>query len=124
MPARVVVVHDDPDFAIAATVALTLAGYSVAAFIDPLAALDVLEATQSVEVLITRVEFPPGKSNGIALARIVRTRRPGVRVLFIASQDLREFGGGLGEFLPMSTDPASVAEVVARLLSPSKPRCA
>ena len=49
-----------------------------------MAALDALENAQRVEVLITRVRFPPGKPNGIALALMARHKRPGIKVLFTA----------------------------------------
>jgi CheY-like chemotaxis protein len=43
VPARVVVVHDEPIFSKRTVDALRLAGYEVAAFTDPMAALDALE---------------------------------------------------------------------------------
>jgi DNA-binding NtrC family response regulator len=53
MPARVVVVPDDPDFGLAITVAIKVAGYEVAMFADSLAALEALHDAKRIEMLIT-----------------------------------------------------------------------
>ena len=79
MPARIVVVHDDPEFVDQLQSALRRAGRDVAAFADLMDALAALDAAQRIEVLITRMQFPPGKPNGLALARMARHKRPGIR---------------------------------------------
>jgi CheY-like chemotaxis protein len=48
MPASVVVVHDDTAFLDTAATALRSAGHDVAAFDDPLVALDALESATHV----------------------------------------------------------------------------
>lgn len=116
MPAKIVVVHDDEDFTGSLVAALQAAGHDVAVFKDPLLAHDALEAAQRVEVLITRVEFPPGRSNGLSLARMTRVRRPGVKVLFVASDEYRSDVEGLGAFLPLSTSVQGVAALVEQML--------
>ncbi|HME20527.1 MAG TPA: hypothetical protein VKI44_04060 [Acetobacteraceae bacterium] len=73
MPARVVVVHDDPEFVARTATGLRVAGYDVATFTDTLAATDALDkAERIVEVLITRVLFPKGQPHGVALALMAR----------------------------------------------------
>ena len=109
MPARVVVVHDDPRFAGQLASALRSAAHDVAAFADPIAAWDVLEEPQRIAVLVTGVEFPPGRSNGIALARKIRVSRPDVQVLFTAQRVLPEQTDGLGTFMQ---PPITVPDVV------------
>jgi DNA-binding NtrC family response regulator len=61
MPARVVVVHDDPDYVDELAALLRRDGHDVAAFPDPLASWDAVEAAKLTEVLVTRVDFPPGR---------------------------------------------------------------
>jgi hypothetical protein len=61
VPARIVIVHDDEGLVTGVVAALRTAGHDVAAFKDPLLAHDAIEAAQRVEVLVTRVEFPPGR---------------------------------------------------------------
>jgi CheY-like chemotaxis protein len=107
MPARVVVVHDDPTFA-DPLAALLGAGQDVALFTDPMAALDALDTARTIEVLVTRVQFAPGQPNGIALARMARIKRPGT-----------EFAGDaadLGTFMAHPISVADVAQTVGRLL--------
>jgi transposase len=60
MPVRIVVVHDEPEFARPLTEALSIAGYEVTAFANPMSALQALEAAESVvsvDALITRFRF-------------------------------------------------------------------
>ena len=117
MPARIVVVHDDADFNVAATVALTVAGYNVASFVDPMVALDSLAAARTVEALVTRVRFGPGKPNGIVLARMARRKRPDIRVLFVAQPEFAARAAGLGDFIAAPVTPTEIVEGVTRLLA-------
>ena len=120
MPARIVVVHDDEHFTRTLTTALRSAGHDVAAFQDPLLAHDPIETAQRVEVLITRVEFPPGRSNGLSLARMTRSKRPGLKVLFVALPEHLPQIEGLGAFLPLTTPVESVLATVERMLTESE----
>ena len=116
MPARVVVVHDDPTFVEQLVSVLRAAGHEVDAFVDPIDAWDDLSMPHGIEVLITGVEFSPGRSNGVALARKARTKRSKLHVLFTAQLELSQATAGLGTFLePPVTAPAVVA-AVTRLL--------
>ena len=116
MPARIVVVHDDSDLNVAATVALTVAGYDVAAFVDPMAALHALEDARTVEALVTRMRFGPDKPNGLALARMARRKRPDIRVLFTGQPEFAVHAAGLGDFIAAPITPTDIVEGVRRLL--------
>jgi DNA-binding NtrC family response regulator len=120
MPASVVVVHDDPDVVDQLTVALSLAGHDVFSFVDPMDALNALDTSHLLEVLVTRVQFGLGKMNGVALARMARSRRPGIRVLFTALPEFKDYAEGLGKFMPM---PVSVPDVVDAVLGMLKSDC-
>ena len=48
MPVRIVVVHDEPEFARPLTEALTDAGFEVTAFANPMHAFQALEAAESI----------------------------------------------------------------------------
>ena len=117
MPARIVIVHDDEEFTRNTVAALQSAGHDVAFFKDPMLAHDAIEAAQRVEVLITRVAFPPGRSNGVSLARMTRSKRPGVKVLFVALEEYESLAEGLGAFLPLSASAETVAVTVERMLA-------
>jgi hypothetical protein len=98
MPAAVLVVHDEQNTRELAVGALRAAFLEAAGFADPMAALDAIEANSSVRVLVTRVMFGrPGKLNGIALARMVQLKRPGIKVVFVA---LAEYSCGRHRRLP------------------------
>jgi DNA-binding NtrC family response regulator len=117
MPARIVVVHDDTKFVDELAEGLRAEGHEVATFPDPIAAWDALEAAQKSEVLVTRVSFPPGRSNGMALALMARTHRREIKVLFLARQDYAEEIREVGMYLLITAAPGEVADEVKRLLN-------
>ena len=86
--------------------ALRAAGYNVVAFHDSMAAIYALEHPQRVKLLITRVRFPSGMPNGVALACMARLKQPGIKVLFTSFPEVGRYTDGVGEFLPrpLSTD--------------------
>jgi DNA-binding NtrC family response regulator len=109
MPARIVLVHDDPDFLIQMTVALHNAGFDVAAYIDPEAASAALETPSTVELLITRVQFSSVTTNGIALSLLARRKRPHMKVVFTVLRELADQTRGFGDFIPW---PCPIEDVV------------
>lgn len=116
MPAQIVLVHDVGMFTDEAAAVLRTAGYAVAIFTDPMQALDALEKAETVEVLITRVRFPDGKSNGISLALVARNSRPGIRVVFTGEPEMARYADGIGVFLPAPVQLTALVETVGRLL--------
>ena len=116
MPATVVVVHNEPGLRELALGTLREAGIEAVGFNDPMAALDAIEADPRVRVLVTRMNFGAGTLNGVALARMLRIKRPCVRTVFVAQRENEEHADGVGEFLALPMDPLHLADVVARLL--------
>jgi DNA-binding response OmpR family regulator len=102
MPAEIVLVHDDDGFRTAATEALEAEGYTVACYPDALAAADALSAVKKVELLITRVLFKEGRSNGANLAAMLRAQKPALRAIFLAAPDMKEHVVRLGIVMPLS----------------------
>lgn len=113
MPARVVVVLNEPGFADKTASALRAQGHDSLALADPMTALELLERAERLELLVTCLDFAPGKPNGIALGRMARLKRPSIRVLFVGPADLEKHAEGLGTFL---TSPVTVPEVVEGVL--------
>jgi DNA-binding NtrC family response regulator len=105
MPAAVLVVHDEQSTRELAVSALREAFLEAVGFADPMAALDAIEADPRVRVLVTRVVFGPGKLNGVALARMVRVKRPGIKVVFVAREENAHHTTDLGVFLPRPLNP-------------------
>lgn len=112
MPAPVLVVHDEIDTRQLILTALQAAGYASVGFSDPMRALETLEADTRVRVLLTRVNFGKGKLNGIALARLVRYKRPSVKVVFVGQPENRCLVDGVGDFLPQPVDLQAVVDAV------------
>jgi DNA-binding NtrC family response regulator len=116
MPAAVLVVHDEQNTRELAVSALRAAFIEAVGFADPMAALDAIQASSHIRVLVTRVMFGPDKLNGIALARMVRVKRPGTRVVFVARDEYAPYAEGLGVFLPRPFNPDIFVATVSRLL--------
>ena len=116
MPAAVLVVHNEQNTRELAVGALREAFLDAVGFDDPLVALDAIEASSLVRVLVTRVMFGPGKLNGVALARMVRVKWPGTKVMFVALEEYAPHTEGLGVFLPMPVNPDILVATVSRLL--------
>jgi len=116
MPAAVLVVHDDRDTRALAVATLRAAFLEPVGFDDPMVALDAIEASSRVRILVTRVAFGPSKLNGVALARKIRLKRPNTKVVFVAREENEPYTEGLGVFLPMPLNPDHLVATVSSLL--------
>jgi DNA-binding NtrC family response regulator len=117
MPARIVVVMDEPGFAEKAAEQLAAAGYDAIALADSMVALDALEDAVRIELLITSFGYRPGRPNGIALARIARLKRPKIKVIFVGEPQLVHYTAGLGAFLQ---SPVTVSQLVETIIEVMK----
>jgi len=54
-----------------------------------------VESAHLIELLVTCPNFPEGRPNGVALARMARTKRPGIKVLFVGPAELEQYAVGL-----------------------------
>src|SRR5271165_3091759 len=72
---RILVVDDDPAFGDATARALRAAGFEVFLAPDHRLALEDLESTRPIDLLITDIVMPD-RVNGVALSRMARMRRP------------------------------------------------
>jgi CheY-like chemotaxis protein len=85
-PIQVLVVDDDTTFSSAVACDLRAAGLPTIAttFFD---ALDIVEATaEPIDILLADVNLDRG--NGVALCRLARLRRPGLRTIYVTGYDL------------------------------------
>ena len=122
MPTQVVFVHDDEPFRAAAIGALRGEGYTVTAFCDALEAMIALETLEKMELLVTRAAFPEGRSNGAALALMVKSRKSGARVIFTDDPALEGLVSDLGRFLPMPVIIPDLLDAVRNELGNGAPR--
>jgi DNA-binding NtrC family response regulator len=119
MPAPVLVVHEDPDTRELALIALRAAGHEAVAFANPMIALDAIEAEADsrIRILVTSATFPASKPNGVSLGRMVRVKRSGTKIVFIAALEDHPFTDGVGEALPLALDPQALVDAVERMLT-------
>ena len=120
MPGSVLIVHDMPSFLLESAMALGEAGHHVATFTDPMAALKAVEHIEPLDILITRVTFPEGRPNGIALARTFRVKRPTLKVIFAARAHWEAQTEGVGELVPHPVDLRQLVQTVMRLVTESQ----
>ena len=117
MPAPVLVVHNEFDTRELALTALRAAGHEAASFENPMTALDAIEADSRVRVLVTGLDFGQGRLNGVALALMVKVKRPGLQAVFVASLEDHPHTERVGDFLPTPLDPHALVDVVGHMLT-------
>ena len=115
MLGHILIVHNDQDVATRAENALKAAGYQVQVCQGVVPALSVLQTVQ-VDLLITRMRFPPGGSNGVALALMARRQHPDIKILFTASPEHQDKAAGLGTFLEAPVSIPDLLDAVNRLM--------
>jgi hypothetical protein len=118
MPAEVVVVLSDSEFA------QDVVGFLLRLDIDAMPidnsniALDVLERTERIKLLVTSTDFGEGQPNGVALACMARLKRPGIKVLFLGAPQYDYLFDGIGEVIHPPVTPVEVAKAALRVLRP------
>lgn len=117
MPAPVLVVHQENEAREEVLAALRAAGCEAAGFDNPMTALNAIETDSRVRVLVTRVNFRAGMLNGVALARMLRLKRPAIKVVYIGRVENERYVTVDGPFLPLPVDLNVLAETVHGLLA-------
>src|SRR6516162_2990946 len=84
---RILVVDDDPAFGDATARVLRAAGFEVFLAPDHRLALEDLESTRPIDLLITDIVMPD-RVNGVALSRMAQMRRPGLKVIYLTAYDI------------------------------------
>ena len=118
MPATIVIVHDDGKVRGAALLAVRAAGHDVAAYADPLTALNAIEKDSRVRVLVTRIDFGPRALNGIALSQMLRMKQitqdgtSHLRPIFLDRPENGHHATGVGGFVPT---PLGIEALVAAI---------
>ena len=121
VPAQIVVVHDDPSFGAALMAGFRAIGKTVTVFQDPTTAWDALKTGNTAEVLVTRMTFGPGQTNGLALARHAVSHRRGIQVLYLCTPAMREHVPEDAVFHVMPVAPDVVVATVASMLEALPP---
>lgn len=119
MPAPVFLVHQKKDIRDPLLADLAAAGHEAVGAFDPMTALDTVENDTRIRVLITQVNFGGGTLNGVALARMLRHKRPGIRVVFVGAPEESCYVKGVGVFFPDPPDRQTLIDEVKLLLAVS-----
>jgi len=97
----VLVVEDDPDLLSGATELFRSIGCEVVAATDAAQAAGILESRTNIDILFSDIVMPQGVS-GVELARRVRARHPGIRIVLTSAYPmaaLRRDNGDIDEFV-------------------------
>jgi CheY-like chemotaxis protein len=84
---RILVVDDDQICGDVTARMLRAAGFEVSLAPDHRLALEDLESTRPVDLLITDIVMPD-RVNGVALSRMARMRRPELKVIYLTAYDI------------------------------------
>lgn len=113
---HILLVEDDEAARAAYSQMLRRAGYDVTAAVDFRLALDTLEADQPLDLLLVDIVMP-GSVNGLALSRMARMRRQGLKVIYLTGFSIpgaeRE---ALGPILRKPVDEAQLLAEVEKAL--------
>lgn len=107
---NVLLVEDDDEVAALTTSMLLELGYEVTSAASAAEALDVLNDDVPIDILLSDVMMPGGKS-GVQLAREVRTQRPRLPVVLVTGFPGEEAKRAEQEGIPLLTKPYQLEEL-------------
>jgi CheY-like chemotaxis protein len=114
---RILVVDDDAVFGDATARVLRAAGFEVYLAPDHRLALEDLESTRQIDLLITDIVMPD-RVNGIALSRMARMRRPELKVIYLTAYDIPGIeDDAIGPVLRKPIDEDRLVAEVRRVLA-------
>jgi CheY-like chemotaxis protein len=116
-PARILVVDDDVVFGEATARVLRATGFEVSLAPDHRLALEDLESTRPIDLLITDIVMPE-RVNGVALSRMARMRRPELKIIYFTAYDIPGVeDDAVGPVLRKPIDPEQLVAEVSRVLA-------
>ena len=90
-PARLLVVDDDDAFRHTVSRILTDAGFEVLEANSFAAALTALDTSAPVDLLLTDLRLAPGTPHGFSMARVIQSRLPSIKLLFMTGGNADDF---------------------------------
>jgi CheY-like chemotaxis protein len=114
---HVLLVEDDQTFGETLGQVLRRAGYDVSIATDFRVALEVLEGSRPIDLLLTDIVMP-ASVNGIALSRMARLRRRDLKVVYLTGYNIPGVENeALGPILRKPVEDAQLLEEVGRVLA-------
>jgi CheY-like chemotaxis protein len=109
---NVLLVEDDAFFRESSAKGLRQAGFTVHIAADHRGALDILDDERPIDVMCTDVVMPDGLG-GVALARLARMRRPGLKIIYVTGYEIP----GLANHAkgPVLQKPIMTSQLVAEI---------
>jgi CheY-like chemotaxis protein len=86
----ILLVDDDEALAYSLARHFETAGFTVRAVRSSMAALTILDSDYEIDLVLTDLVMPEGEPNGLALGRMARMKRLGVKLVFISGYDFDE----------------------------------
>jgi hypothetical protein len=117
MIGHILIVHFNPGFLNPLAETLRARGYDVLTWASVALAWDSIPSLGSLAALITKVRFPKGGLDGVALARHARRIHPDARVFFSAGPELARYAEGVGILLPTPMRARDIADLVTATLA-------
>jgi CheY-like chemotaxis protein len=115
--ARILLVDDDLAFGDTIARVLRAAGFEVFPAPDYRLALEELESTRHIDLLITDIVMPD-RVNGVALSRMARMRRPDLKVIYLTAYEIPGLEDEtIGPILRKPIDDTCLVEEVRRALA-------
>jgi DNA-binding NtrC family response regulator len=114
---QILLVDDDEVFRDATATLLRSVGHQVRTAPDHRWALEILERSDPVDLLILDIVMPD-RVNGFALARMARLRRPELKVIYISGFDIPGAATeALGPIIRKPLDVDQLLDQIARILA-------
>jgi DNA-binding NtrC family response regulator len=114
---QILLVDDDEVFRDATATLLRSVGHQVRTAPDHRLALEILERSDPVDLLILDIVMPD-RVNGFALARMARLRRPELKVIYISGFDIPGAATeALGPIIRKPLDVDQLLDQIARILA-------
>ena len=117
-PPAILFVEDDDAFRYAACHYLQAKGYSV---VDVPGSLDALRAVEqsNFDIVIADIALNPREPHGVAMARMIRSKHPGTRFLFVTGvTDIEELEAAIpGQILYKPVELSELSHKVVALLA-------
>ncbi len=82
--AHILVIEDDDSFRSTVVQMLERSGYRATAVPAFAAAIEIIESSERVDLLLTDIHMPAGTPHGVAIAQMAQLRRPSLKVVYMS----------------------------------------